>query len=55
MMSGRNIYRRDALIRSAQPEALDDLPRVTAPHERIFQAALFVLCLALVTWIALAV
>ena len=42
-------------MRSAQPEALDDLPRVTAPHERIFQVALLILCLALAAWAALAV
>ncbi len=40
VMSGRNLYRREALIRNTQPEALDDLLRVTAPHERIFLLAL---------------
>ncbi|MDE0359909.1 MAG: hypothetical protein OXI74_01950 [Rhodospirillaceae bacterium] len=39
-MSGRSIYRREALIRNAQPEALDDLLRVTSPHERVFLLAL---------------
>ncbi|MDE0679954.1 MAG: hypothetical protein OXI11_07040 [Gammaproteobacteria bacterium] len=38
-MSDRSIYRREALIRSAQPEALDDLLRVTAPLERVFLLA----------------
>ncbi|MCY3565860.1 MAG: hypothetical protein OXH27_06740 [Gammaproteobacteria bacterium] len=38
-MSGRSVYRREALIRHAQPEALDDLLRVTAPHERVFLLA----------------
>lgn len=51
-MSGRNLYRREALIHNAQPEALDDLLRVTAPRERIFLLAfgisiLFVLAAAL--------
>jgi len=54
MMSGRNIYRRDALIRSAQPEALNDLLRVTAPHERVFVAALLVPLLILLACALLA-
>lgn len=47
-MPPKLIYRKEALIRSVQPEALDDLPRVTAPHERIFLVALLVLLLLLV-------
>lgn len=54
-MPGRSIYRREAILRSAQPEALDDLLRVTAPHERIFVAALLVPLLMLIAWAALAV
>ncbi|MDE0345143.1 MAG: hypothetical protein OXI66_05085 [Boseongicola sp.] len=38
-MSTRRFFRREALIRHAQPEALDDLLRVTAPHERVFLLA----------------
>ncbi|MCY3879557.1 MAG: hypothetical protein OXF74_10320 [Rhodobacteraceae bacterium] len=38
-MSSRNIFRREALIRHVQPEALDDLLRVTAPRERVFLLA----------------
>ncbi|MDE0246046.1 MAG: hypothetical protein OXM59_11965 [Gammaproteobacteria bacterium] len=50
-MSGRIIYRREALIRNAQPEALDDPLQVTAPLERVFLLAfgvsiLFVLVVA---------
>ena len=52
-MSGRSVYRKDAVLHSVQPEALDDLPRVTAPHERIFRAVFLALCLALAVWAAL--
>lgn len=52
-MPPKLIYRKEALIRSVQPEALDDLPRVTAPHERIFLVALLVLLLLLVACAAL--
>ena len=53
---GRSIYRKEALIRSAQPEALDELLRVSAPRERGFLAAFLVLSLLLlVAWAALAV
>lgn len=48
MKSSRNPYRREALIRNTQPEALDDLLRVTAPHERIFLLALGVCVLFVV-------
>ncbi len=51
-MPARSVYRQEALIRSAQPEALDDLLRVTAPHERVFVAALLVPLLMLVAWAA---
>ncbi|MDE0611403.1 MAG: hypothetical protein OXH88_01735 [Gammaproteobacteria bacterium] len=33
------MFRREALLRHAQPEALDDLLRVTAAHERVFLLA----------------
>ncbi|MCY3768079.1 MAG: hypothetical protein OXG56_01745 [Gammaproteobacteria bacterium] len=46
----RTIFRREALIRNAQPETLDDLLRVTAPRERIFRTALLALLLVLVVW-----
>jgi len=48
-------YRKEALIRSAQSESLDDLLQVTAPHERIFRRALLVLLFGLAVWFALAV
>ncbi len=54
-MTGRSFYRRESLIRNVQPEALDDLPRVTAPHERIFTVTLLVLLLMLVAWAAFSV
>ncbi len=50
----RAVFRKEALIRSAQPEALDDLLRVTAPHERIFRVTLLVLLPGLVAWATLA-
>ena len=53
-MPGRSVYRREALIRSVQPEALDDPLRVTAPHERVFLVTLLVLLLVLAAWAALA-
>ncbi len=51
-MAGRSVFRSEALIHNAQPEALDDLLRVTAPRERVFLLAfgvsiLFVLAAAL--------
>lgn len=52
-MTSRSLYRREALIRNAQPEALDDLLRVTSPHERVFKVALLVLLLMLTVWTAL--
>ena len=53
-MPTRSLYRREALVRSVQPEALDDLLRVTAPRERIFMAALLVPLLMLIAWALLA-
>ncbi|MDE0523210.1 MAG: hypothetical protein OXH79_14760 [Boseongicola sp.] len=52
-MTDRRFFRREALIRHAQPEAPDELLRVTAPHERVFLLAfgislLFVLAIATV-------
>ena len=52
-MPTRSIYRQEALVRSAQPEALDDLLRVAAPHEQIFVAALLVPLLMLIAWAVL--
>ncbi len=37
------MYRKEAVIRRAQPEALDDPLKVTAPHTRLFTGALLVL------------
>lgn len=53
-MPGRSVYRREAILRSAQPEALNDLLRVTAPHERVFVAALLVPLLILLACALLA-
>lgn len=50
----RVAFRKEALIWSARPEALDDLLRITAPHERIFRAVLLILLSGLVVWIAFA-
>ncbi len=50
VVSGRSIYRRDALLYQAQPEAFDTPLCVTAPHERIFRTALLFLCLALLAY-----
>ncbi len=38
-MADARMFRREALLRHAQSEALDDLLRVTAPHERVFLLA----------------
>lgn len=54
-MRERLIYRKEALIRSAQPEAFDGLLRVTAPRERLFSVALVFVLLTLVVWIVLTV
>ena len=52
---GRPLFRREALIRNVQPEALDDLLRVTAPRERVFLVAVVAVLLGLVAvWAALA-
>ena len=50
------VYRREALIRKAQPESLDDPLKVTAPHERVFWTALLLLLLVLAAagWAVLA-
>ncbi len=51
------LFRKEALIRNAQPESLDDLLRVTAPHERLFQIAFVISALALaglLLWMVLA-
>ncbi len=49
------MYRKEALIRSAQPEKFDGLLRVTAPRERLFSAALVFVLLTLVAWVVLTV
>jgi len=50
-----HLYRREALIRNAQPERLDDPLRVTARHERVFLFALLIVLLVLFSWAAFAV
>ena len=54
-MRGRLIYRKEALIRSAQPVPLDGMLRVTAPHDRLFSAALAFVLLTLVALVVLTV
>ena len=48
------LFRDRALIRNAQPEPLDGLLRVTAPHEWLLLAALAATVLASVAWSAFA-
>lgn len=48
------LFRERALIRNAQPEPLDDLLRVTAPHEWLLLASLAAALLATVLWGGLA-
>ena len=48
------LFREKALLRHAQPDPLDDLVRVTAPHEWILLSALAALLLATVAWCAFA-
>ena len=55
VIRSRTVFRKEALIHSVQPEAYDDLLRVTAPRERIFRAMLLGLLLGLVAWAVLAV
>ncbi len=47
------MFRRDSLIHKAQPEAMDEPLKVSAPHERIFKAALMALLLAMLGLVAL--
>jgi len=49
-MLGSPLFRERALIRSAQPEPLDDLLRVTAPHEWLLLACLAAALLAAALW-----
>lgn len=44
------LFREQALIRNAQPEPLDDLLRVTAPHQWLLLLALAGSLLAVVVW-----
>ena len=48
------LFRERALIRRAQPEPLDDLLRVTAPHEWLLLAGMAVALTAAVAWSAFA-
>ena len=49
-MLRNTLFRERALIRNAQPEPLDDLLRVTAPHEWLLLACLAAALLAAVAW-----
>ena len=40
------LFRRDSLIHRAQPEAMDEPLKVSAPQERMFRTALMVVLLA---------
>lgn len=53
-MLARHIYRDEAVLRHAQPEALDELARVDLPHQYIAARMLGVLCLIALAWLALA-
>jgi len=47
------VFRRDSLIHKAQPEAMDEPLKVSAPHERIFKTALVAVFLAMLGLVAL--
>ena len=49
-MFKKSLFRERALMRNAQPEPLDDLLRVTAPHEWMLLAGLACLLLVAVAW-----
>lgn len=49
-MFKQSLFRERALMRNAQPEPLDDLLRVTAPHEWLLVAGLACLLLVAVAW-----
>lgn len=51
-MLNRNIFRERALVRSAEPESLDDPTQVTAPHEWMLLAALAALLVCALAWAA---
>ena len=46
------IFRERAILRQARPDPLDDLPRVTAPHEWIVLAGFVVAFVATCVWLA---
>ena len=48
----QKLFRMDSLIYRAQPEAMDEPLKVSAPHERIFRTALMVLLPAMVGLVA---
>ena len=48
------LFRRDSLIHRAQPEAMDEPLKVSAPHERMFRTALMVVLLAMLGLVAVA-
>lgn len=48
----QKLFRIDSLICRAQPEAMDEPLKVSAPHERVFRTALMVLLPAMVGLVA---
>ncbi len=46
------LFRIDSLICRAQPEAMDEPLKVSAPHERVFRTALMILLLAMIGLVA---
>ena len=47
------MFRTDSLIYRAQPEAMDEPLKVSAPHERVFRTALIILLPAMVGLVAI--
>ncbi len=48
----QKLFRTDSLIYRAQPEAMDEPLKVSAPHERVFRTALMILLPAMVALVA---
>ena len=48
----QKLFRIDSLICRAQPEAMDEPLKVSAPHERVFRTALMILLLAMIGLVA---
>lgn len=49
-MSDRSLYRSRAMARRDEPESIDAVPRVTAPHEWAIVAGLLVLVIVALAW-----